>query len=161
MTSTALVSSTADMQGDYRYSLARVWDPTLEPLVFILLNPSTADETANDPTVTRCIGHARRLGYGGLIVVNLYAYRATDPRVMLKAADPVGPHNDQAIVEAVTGRTVIAAWGTNAKPGRVREVLELIPPTTSMFVLQLTPVSRVPQHPLYVGRSVTPIPWAG
>jgi len=59
VTSTALVSSTADMQGDYRYSLTRTWDPALEPLVFILLNPSTADETANDPTVTRCIGHAK------------------------------------------------------------------------------------------------------
>ena len=157
MTDTTVIS-TADMRGDHRNTLTRIWDPDREPVVFILLNPSTADEVKNDPTIRRCIRYAKDWGYGGLVVVNLYAYRTKDPKVMFAAPDPVGPDNDRAIVEATTGRTVVCAWGTNAKPGRVRDVLALIPPGTRTLALQLTKGGH-PQHPLFVRGDVTPLPW--
>lgn len=91
------VATTAGISecGTYRYWLCREWSPGLDSLVWLMLNPSTADATQDDPTIRRCMGFARRWGYGGITVVNLYAYRATNPRDLLTAADPVGPENDR------------------------------------------------------------------
>ena len=85
----------------YRYLLTRIWDETAPRALFVMLNPSTATEVQNDPTVERCERRARALGFGGFRVTNIFAYRATDPRVMRAQADPVGPENDAAILQSV------------------------------------------------------------
>jgi hypothetical protein len=152
------VVASADVRGDYRYTLARTWEASTEPLAFILLNPSTADATEDDPTIRRCVGFAKRWGYGGILVVNLYAYRATKPRDMLAAEDPVGPDNDRILAEVLEGRTVVAAWGTNARRERVSEVLALIPQSARLLALEVTKYGH-PKHPLYVHGEVQPVPW--
>jgi hypothetical protein len=78
------VAASADIRGDYRYKLTRVWDAALSTLTFVLLNPSTADAVQVDPTLRRCMAFARREGYGGLDVVNLYAFRTKDPKVLMR-----------------------------------------------------------------------------
>ncbi len=84
----------------YRYLLTRVWNPDGPRALFVMLNPSTATEVQNDPTVERCERRARALGFGGFRVTNIFAWRDTDPRAMRAAADPVGPANDAAIAES-------------------------------------------------------------
>ena len=81
--------------GRYRYWLRRIWDPALAHCVFIGLNPSTADATEDDPTLKRCISFAQKWGYGSLLLVNLFSLRATDPRGLKMAADPIGPKTDR------------------------------------------------------------------
>lgn len=147
------VSSTADMQGDYRYSLTRVWDPALPMMTFVLLNPSTADEFELDQTLRRCVKFAMRDGYGGITILNLYAYRTKDPEGMLAAADPVGPDNDRALASA--SGMVIAGWGTNATAARVAHALALLP---KLHALKVTKDGH-PQHPLYVHGSSPLIEW--
>jgi hypothetical protein len=102
----------------YRYNLTRIWDGSRGALVVIGLNPSTADATTDDPTIRRCIGFAKRERLGGLVMLNLFAFRATDPKRMRCADDPVGPDNDHAIREAVAanrrlGSVFVAAWGAH------------------------------------------------
>lgn len=97
----------------YRYFLERRWARALKPCTFLMLNPSTADALVDDPTIRRCMHFARRLGSGSLRVVNLFAWRATNPQELHRKADPVGPLNDESILNAVAGAgVVIAAWGT-------------------------------------------------
>lgn len=86
--------------GTYRYSLTRVWDESRPRVCFVMLNPSTADASANDPTIVRCRNFAYSWNYGSLEVVNLFAYRATNPRVLRTVQDPIGPENDRHIIEA-------------------------------------------------------------
>ena len=102
--------------GRYRYRLTRQWGPG-EPLVFVMLNPSTADAERDDPTIRKCIGFARRLGFHGVDVVNLFAYRATSPRALWAAppAQRQGPGNRKALAEAFAGKTVVLAWGAHAR----------------------------------------------
>lgn len=150
--------ASADVRGDYRYTLTRTWNASAEPLVFILLNPSTADASQDDPTIRRCVGFAKRWGFGGIVVVNLYAFRAAKPRDMLAAIDPIGPDNDRILTEIVNGRTVVAAWGTNARRERVAEMLTLIQGTARLLALEITKFGH-PRHPLYVHREAQPVPW--
>lgn len=143
----------------WRYTLTRTWDAALPVCNFLMLNPSTADETASDPTVTRCLGFARRWGYGTLIVTNIFAYRSTDPRGLLTTPDPVGPDNDAAIVD-VAGRAdrVIAAWGVHgALANRERAVLRLLKPVRWPLCLGRTKGGH-PRHPLYVRADAVPVP---
>jgi hypothetical protein len=119
------ISATADIRGEYRYTLTRVWDPALQMITFVLLNPSTTDAVQLDPTLRRCVGFAKREGYGGMVILNLCAFRTKDPKVMMAATDPVGPDNDRVLAD-VTG-TVVAGWGTNADPARVARALALLP----------------------------------
>src|SRR5262245_38555366 len=86
----------------YRYSLTRIWDAERPNVMFVGLNPSTADDQVDDPTVRRCIGFARKWRFGGMIIVNLFAYRSTDPNRLQEILDPVGPENDEHI--AATAR---------------------------------------------------------
>ncbi len=86
--------------GCYRYRLSLSWDDAAPRLLVVMLNPSTADETLLDPTATRCVLRARALGFGAVWIVNLFALRATDPRALRGADDPVGPGNDAAILGA-------------------------------------------------------------
>jgi hypothetical protein len=96
----------------YRYALWRIWDESLGMVMWIGLNPSTADETKDDPTIRRCKGFAADWGYGGIFMLNLFAFRATDPKAMMAAKDPIGPENYHWLQQyhEVAGRT-IAAWG--------------------------------------------------
>ena len=97
----------------YRYALTRDWAPGPRVL-FVMLNPSTATEVQNDPTVERCERRSRALGYGGFAVANIFAFRATDPRVMRAEPDPVGPANDATILDLATAcDRIICAWGSH------------------------------------------------
>jgi len=147
--------------GLYRYALTREWD-TGPTATFIMLNPSTADAYSDDATIRRCVNYARSWGCGALLVVNLYGLRATDPRELWKAKDPVGPECDVHIVEAVgmareSGGPVVAAWGAHARPDRIAAVLEL-PGIQPLSALAVTATGQ-PRHPLYLRRGLTPQPW--
>lgn len=157
----------------YRYWLGRRWDERGEwqqsgSLAFVMLNPSTADAAEDDPTIRKCVGFARRLGYSAISVFNLFAYRATDPddlRAAMRAGvDVVGPENDERlrtmlVARLRTGDGVVAAWG--AQKGiddRVREVLSM-PGSRALCTLGLT-AKGVPRHPLmlgYEGATLTPM----
>jgi hypothetical protein len=146
----------------YRYLLTRVWDPDGAKALFVMLNPSTATEVQNDPTVERCERRARALGFGAFRVCNIFAFRATDPKVMRRAADPVGPANDAAIRESCFWADIIVcAWGTHgAHLGRGPEVERLMRATgRPLNHLGLTQDGH-PKHPLYIGYQVAPMPWA-
>lgn len=136
--------------GVYRYLLSRTWDEGTERLGFVMLNPSTADAELDDPTIRRCMSFARRQSFGGIVVVNLFAFRATSPKDMLAAADPVGPENDDWLVEVARGRTMVAAWGATPTQGRAAIVAEML--TSSARTLQAlgTTSAGHPRHPLYV-----------
>jgi hypothetical protein len=144
----------------YRYRLERVWAPGRRAL-FVMLNPSTATEVQNDPTVERCERRARALGFGGFAVANIFGFRATDPKVMRAAADPVGPQNDTAIL-ALAGAAdlVLCAWGTHgAHLGRGAAVEALLRGAgLDLFHLGLTRAGA-PKHPLYIGYAAQPEPW--
>lgn len=147
----------------WRYSLTRVWAPDGGRVLFVMLNPSTATEVQNDPTVERCERRARALGFGGFRVCNIFAFRATDPRVMRAAPDPVGPLNDAAILAGadwVGAGPVVCAWGTHgAHMDRGPAVERLLRATDrSLFHLGLTRAGH-PKHPLYIGYGRQPQPW--
>lgn len=139
----------------YRYTLNRRWVHGVAPVnmvAFIGLNPSTADETLNDPTIRRCIQFAKDWGFGGLVMLNLFAYRATDPKVMKAVVDPVGRKNNEAIVDvAIQVGGVICAWGTHGiHMGRASAVRSLLADFgVSVQHLGLTKDGH-PKHPLYL-----------
>lgn len=140
----------------YRYRLTRTWGSSGTHATWIMLNPSTADAMDDDPTIRRCIGFTRSWGLDGLIVVNLFALRATNPRELAACADPVGPFNDRFIRESVhPWSVVVAAWGAHPLAvGRGAEVLRGIT-TAAVSRLGVTKVGA-PRHPLYV-RSDAPL----
>lgn len=148
-----------DETGLYRYSLTRIWDETKWRVCFCMLNPSTADSSKDDPTIRKCIGFAQRWGFGSLEVVNLYAYRATDPKDLWKATLPVGAENDRYIREAVQrSNCVVAAWGVNAKcQHRVQQVLRLLGGRGALC-LGITKAGA-PRHPLYLSYQVETRPY--
>ena len=140
----------------YRYALWRIWDEKRPLVMFIGLNPSTADEIDNDPTVTRCINFIKDWGYGGLCMSNLFAYRETDRHKMKIYSEPIGPFNDQWLVKlANEAEIVVAAWGNDgAHLKRSEKVIELIP---KLYYLALNK-SGEPTHPLYLNGSLKPLP---
>ncbi|OAN75206.1 hypothetical protein A8B78_16755 [Jannaschia sp. EhC01] len=145
----------------YRYALTRVWDAAGKRALFIMLNPSTATEVQNDPTVERCERRARALGFGAFRVLNIFAYRATDPRDMRRAEDPVGPANDAAILGGLDwADRVICAWGTHGEHlGRGPAVEDLLRGTgRELLHLGLSKAGH-PKHPLYIGYAVQPQVW--
>ncbi len=144
----------------YRYALTRIWAPGRKA-VFVMLNPSTATEVQNDPTVERCERRARALGFGAFRVCNIFAFRATDPRVMRAQNDPVGPDNDGAIAEAAGwADRVVCAWGNHGLHlERGAQVTALLRQSGApLFHLGLTGFGQ-PRHPLYVGYDRQPEPW--
>jgi hypothetical protein len=146
--STSAVFSPCDA---YRYRLKRTWHARGKVVAFIGLNPSTADATADDPTIRRCVGFAKAWGFGGVAVVNLFAFRATDPRELKRAADPTGPENDAHLLAVATEASkVIAAWGVHGSHrGRDEEVIELLRGTgVRVACLERTNAGH-PRHPLY------------
>lgn len=142
----------AEMSDDgvYRFVLGRRWDESLPECVFIMLNPSTADASEDDPTIGRCLNFAKNLGCGSLQVGNLYAFRATDPNDLFKTTEPTGgAKNDAVLAELLSrGEIVIAGWGAHAKPDRVAELLRL--PGANRITALGTTKAGAPRHPLYV-----------
>jgi hypothetical protein len=159
--------SSAALSADrlYRYELTRMWGA--EPhATFVMLNPSTADADVDDPTIRRCIGFARSWGCGGLVVVNLYALRATQPADLWRAADPVGPDNDEHLSLALylaRGSTgpVVAAWGAHAKPDRVRFLTDAARDHGVQLLALKVTKAGAPGHPLYLRADAEPMPWGG
>lgn len=141
--------------GRYRYRLWRSWDASKRPAVFVMLNPSTADAHADDPTIRRCLGFARGWGAGGLVVVNLYAWRATDPRRLVEArragADIQGAERDAHLrVAFAQADVVVAAWGAHAlAQDAARDVLAQVPEGVQIECLGVTR-EGFPKHPLYL-----------
>lgn len=150
--------SGAIIVGPYRYLLWRVWDPDLPRLLWMLLNPSTADEDVDDPTLRRVLGFSHSFGFGGLEVVNLFALRSPDPRALAHTADPVGPENDSYIREALERATkIVAAWGRfGVLYRRDRSVLAQI--DYPIFCLGVTRNGN-PRHPLYLPRDTSLCPF--
>jgi len=153
----------ADFSPDrrYRYTLRRVTGLGFSTCLFICLNPSTADETVDDPTVRRCIGFSRRWAFGNLVVCNLFAYRATSPKDMKTQDDPIGPANDDAMVrEASFANRVVCAWGNDgAYRARWLHVLALLHDRQlELHHLGLTGTGQ-PKHPLYLKSNTEPIRW--
>jgi hypothetical protein len=144
----------------YRYLLTRVWAPGPKAL-FVMLNPSTATEMQNDPTVERCERRARTLGYGAFRVTNIFAFRATDPRLMRAEADPVGPGNDVAILDSVAwADSVVCAWGNHGLHMNRGQVVQdmLRKAGAGLTHLGLTGQGQ-PRHPLYVAYDQRPVAW--
>ena len=145
----------------YRYALTRVWDTSGQRVLFLMLNPSTATEVQNDPTVERCERRARALGFGSFRVINIFAWRDTDPRNMRAATDPNGPENDAAIKDGVAwADTIVAAWGTHgAHLARGEAVTALLRETgRPIHHLGLTKPGH-PKHPLYIRYTQQPELW--
>lgn len=143
----------------YRYTLTRRWNKTGKSVAFIGLNPSTADEHTDDPTIRRCVEFANSWGYGCVVMVNLFALRATDPKVMKAHHSPVGPDNDMylKIVNSEYCALTIAAWGKDGTHlGRDKQVRNLIP---NLHALRLSAKTGQPWHPLYLPGALKPIPW--
>lgn len=145
----------------YRYSLTRVWDAQAPRVAFVMLNPSTATEEANDPTIERCEQRARRLGFGGFRAVNIFALRATDPRNMRASSDPEGPDNPQALDAAARWADVlVAAWGVHGEHLGQGPIVatQLREQGHTLYHLGLTKAGH-PRHPLYLSYQVQPEPW--
>lgn len=145
----------------YRYRLDRTWDAGGPRATLVMLNPSTATEAVDDPTLARCRVRLQALGFGALTVVNLFAWRATDPRRLADPADPVGTGNDAVILEAAgQASLILCAWGDRgALHGRDVDVAALLAPRgLRLHVLGLTR-SGAPRHPLYVPYAARPMPW--
>jgi len=147
--------------GKYRFELSRMWAPEKPPFLFIMLNPSTADANEDDPTITRCINFVKSFGGGSLQVVNLFAFRATNPKELLKAEDPIGEWGDTYILEQAEltlerGGKIICAWGTggvlNGRDQEVKELLKDYP----LYALAVTKGGH-PNHPLYLKADRKPI----
>lgn len=155
--------------GLYRYRLTRTLDTYRDQasVLFVMLNPSTADATTDDPTIRRCVGFAHRDGFARLEVVNLHAYRATRPRDLHDAAaagiDPHGPHNDRHLIDAASRHTggphrIVVAWGAQARPAAVDRFTNLLNPNVKLWCLGTTKTGQ-PRHPLML-RTDTPFePW--
>jgi hypothetical protein len=145
----------------YRYVLWRKWSLGV-PVNFLMLNPSTADATQDDPTIRRCIGYAKAWGAGGLIVTNLFALRSTDPKALKRTPGAVGPENDRWIREAaMASASTVCAWGAHGSLyGRSRQVRRMLDgiPLASVFSLRLTAAGE-PCHPLYLPADLRPTQW--
>ena len=131
----------------YRYALSRTWNGKKKTILFIGLNPSTADEKIDDPTIRRCINYAQNWGYGSLLMVNLFAYRATMPTELKNVKNPIGNDNDLHIIElSKKADLAVAAWGNEGSLlNRDKEVKIIIP---ILMCLKINK-SGQPAHPLY------------
>jgi hypothetical protein len=146
----------------HRYTLIHRPEPLLggdRLLMWICLNPSTADETQLDPTLTRILGYSLREGYDGFLMTNLFAWRATDPKDMKAARDPVGPDNDRWLVQCARrcGK-VVAAWGShgafNQRAAHVCKVLRDFD-----LVCLARNADGAPSHPLYLKKTLPFLPF--
>lgn len=148
----------------YRYRLYREWNLGSRTINFLMLNPSTADERVNDPTIDRIVCRAWMLKFDRLVATNLFALRSTDPSVLKDHADPVGPDNDNEILKAaLESEVIVFAWGRHGKfRNRDQKVIELFQShklNDRCFCLTVN-ADGTPKHPLYQSYSASLIPWA-
>ena len=146
----------------YRYELAEIWDDTRPLVLWILMNPSVACLDHSDPTLRRTGNFSRAWGYGGQLIGNVHAYRATDKNRLLAVPDPVGPENDQAIqAMARRARTVVLAYGAPPKELKQRgpEVARLLAGHRGLSCLKLAKDGSTPVHPLYLPSDLLPKPY--
>ena len=146
----------------YRYTLWRVWNPTQSALLFIGLNPSTADAFLPDPTVSRMRIRAEEYGFGGLIVCNIFAIRSKHRSVMRSAEDPIGPENERAIwTSTMKASMVLCGWGTDGahmdRGNILLQKLRLMEPPINLQCLGQTKTGH-PMHPLYIPYKEKPRP---
>ncbi len=138
----------------YRYALYRIWDESKPKVMFVGLNPSTADESVDDPTIRRCKRFAADWGYGEMIMANLFALRATDPKIMMSHDAPIGPENNSWLRDlARQADLIIGAWGNHGGyVNRDRVVIAFLP---QMMCLGLTKKGK-PKHPLRLRADTQP-----
>lgn len=141
---------------NYRYALWRTWDDSKPFVMFIGLNPSTADETSDDTTLTRCISYAKAWGFGGVCMANLFAFRATKPSAMKASSNPIGKENNKWLKKLANDASlVVAAWGNDGSYlKRSEQVSELLP---NLHCLKINKSSE-PAHPLYLAAKLKPVP---
>lgn len=145
--------------GKYRYLLERKWGIGLPWVTWIMLNPSTADAENDDPTIRRCIRYSKDWGYGGLYVVNLFAWRATNPAELKRVIRPVGPENDHYIGHAAANcKEIIAAWGVHGSYQDRNKIVANMLKGYPISALALT-TSGNPGHPLYLPSDAKRIGW--
>jgi hypothetical protein len=152
-----LLRRSADISacGAYRYRLTRSWGSG-HMLPFVMLNPSTADADIDDPTIRRCMGFARREGAGGIVVVNLFAYRSVNPAVLHEVGDPFGPSNAAALADVArdavrSSGVVVCAWGASVSVrGADRSAIRLLRHLGARLVTLGVTQAGHPRHPLYV-----------
>jgi len=156
------VKSWAEFGGDskeYRYTLKRVWDASLGSVLFVMMNPSTADPYVDDPTVAKCQRYARAWGYGTLWVGNTFAYRATNQKHLLQVVDPVGQENDKWLLDmAAQAGMIVLAYGKPHKHlcQRGRDVAALLRRAGhELHALKLCN-DGTPSHPLYLKGTLRP-----
>ena len=140
----------------FRYALWRMWDED-KPLVMIIgLNPSTADEKVNDPTITRCISFASSWGYGGVCVTNLFGFRATSPTQLKAHHDPIGKENDAWVHEMAKEAAIkVAAWGNHGK--FLNRSVDFLSSLDQLHCIKMNK-SGEPAHPLYLKAELKPVP---
>lgn len=154
----ALISA----DGQYRYRLWRLWDDLAPVMVWVMLNPSTADADHDDPTIRKCIGFAKHHRYGGIIVVNLFAWRASSPNELMLVPAPVGSDNDDHIrwaCRAPVLATVVAGWGSHPAVRRREAAVKVLIRSTGRDIkcFRRTDSGR-PWHPLYLPYSSQMVP---
>lgn len=146
----------------YRYELRRTWDPLRGAVRWIMLNPSTADARTDDRTIGRCIGFTRAWGYGAIIVHNLFALRATDPRALRSHPDPIGPDNEAHLLGYTDAMMTVCAWGTGgALHGRGPAVAAALHQGGEPLHRLGVTAAGHPLHPLYLPARARPQPWEG
>lgn len=149
--------------GRYRYWLTRSWDASLPQLVWVMLNPSTADASLDDPTIRRVRSFTAREGCGSFCVLNLFAFRATKPNDVWRAgADAIGPENGRYIADLTWGRPVVCAWGADPNASkRAREVAIVVRHRAmTTYCLGLTQ-KGAPRHPLFARGDAKMVPYLG
>lgn len=152
-------NSGATIEGNYRYHLWRkvLNSSGIGSVLFIMLNPSTADDVSNDPTIRRCLSFAARWGFETLEVCNLFALRSSDPAILRSSADPIGSKNDDFIDAAVSRSSrIIAAWGADKFAIERAKIVSSRFAAESRFHCLGTTLSGAPKHPLYVRGDVQP-----
>lgn len=141
--------------GTYRYFLGRVWDDKLPVMIFVMLNPSTADAKFDDPTIRRCISFAKRDGFGGIAVINLYAFRTSSPKELYAfRGDRQGPENSgywAAVLDLHTKNKIVCAWGAHERAGTMGQGFTRAARNRDvpLYCLGVTSGGS-PRHPLYV-----------
>lgn len=152
--------------GRYRYHLWRRWDSLRPTMVWVMLNPSTADATVDDPTIRRCIGFAKREGCGGISVRNVFALRATDPSELAKVDDPFGPENEDYLMSSryVSLMTIlVAGWGKELKKPLLRHYYKRARVIVAQQIANCFGMNAdgSPRHPLYLPADAPLIRWPG
>ena len=156
---TATTSAVLSPCGHYRYELRRTWAPG--PICgWIMCNPSTADAHTDDPTIRRCVRFARRWGYAGIVVRNVYALRATDPSALRHHLVPVGPDNDQHLHGAAADAVTVCAWGNHAAQ-RGTQILAMLADAGAQLRYLARNAHGVPKHPPYLPGYLTPLAFPG